>query len=193
MCVYVCVLQSVAEAKQSTSLQDTLSSLSGLSTLSSVRPATTVALLDAITPSAARPDVGVRSKAASIASQAASVRSGAEGLRQNALRTGALVTATLHDSLRGDVSTLGNTASSAYFKLAQSSAALKPPASPIHVPGVPFKSSGMLGATYEVTMCCAVLCCAVLCCVCVSVCVCAHTYIYVCVCVRAREACIMPA
>lgn len=110
------------------------------------------ALVDAHFPTPARADVGVKSKAASLASQVSSVRAGSESLRQQSLRNGSLMTTSMADSVR-----LGNDAalSSSYGKLAltsSSAASLRLPVSPVVAPQRTLKPIGSIGATYEATL-----------------------------------------
>ena len=56
-------------------------------------------LVDPAFPSPSKPDVGVRSKASSLANTIASIRSGAEAVKQTSLRTGSLVTTSMMGTL----------------------------------------------------------------------------------------------
>ena len=61
--------------------------------------AETSGLVDAPFPSPAKPDVGVRSKASSLANTISSIRAGAEAVKQTSLRTGTLVTTSMMSTL----------------------------------------------------------------------------------------------
>jgi hypothetical protein len=142
--------QAVSEAASLLNDGSTISSFSestvSLPSIGYGRRDSQTALADAPLPLVAKPDVGVKSKAAALASQVSSLRAATEGTRQAPIRTGALLTSSMRDAMLSGGSVFG----SSYGKLAMSqsgmlssmtASASLTATSPLH---------GTIGSTYAV-------------------------------------------